>query len=244
MSRRAMKVSRVLTKNIRNSNQEMFDNYINRYGDTRLLKRLVNGRKVKPCGRECAEYGYLIAKEFNHASFENFTELMNDKEFVLSIASITPNPVEVDNYYYQYINEYIKKDALFRLQFLKAIYLNENVYKLDDINTIVTMCGLRKENKIILADEEFMEEFKQRIEASNYQDKLEYKCSGLDDKELHDYKVKANDLKVLFENMKQGLKEILKSFSCYVEKKEDDEQIKPVDDFWANYEPQPIRHMY
>ena len=41
------------------------------------------------------------------------------------------------------------KKTDFRLKFLKEVYLNENVYKLDDINLIVEWCGLVEENQII-----------------------------------------------------------------------------------------------
>ena len=114
-----------------------------------------------------------------------------------------------------------------RLKFLKQVYLNENVYKLKDINLIVEWCGLEEENKIILKDKTFKKELEKRMETVDYQDMIEYNCSGLDEKELHDYKVKANDFKVLCDNIKNGLKEILSTFDGE-EKKQDEPQ-----DFWA-----------
>ena len=198
-----------------------------RLGDKRLVNRILDGRKVKPCGRECWEYGEMIARSLNHGSFQNFHELMNDEEFILYIAGITPNPTECENYFYQYVNQFLIKKADFRLKFLKAVYLNENIYKLEDINLIVEWCGLEEENSEILNDKQFKALMQKRLDEIDYQDKVEYTCSGLDQKELHDYKVEANIMKVLCENMKKGLTEILNTFVG--EKKQDEEP----EDFWA-----------
>jgi len=216
-----------------------FEGYVNAYGTKRLINRIISGRKVMPCGRECWEFGFLIAAEMNHGSFMNFNELMNDADFLIAAAKITPNPVDCENYMYFWVNNYLKKNSTFKLQFLKSIYMNENVYKLEDINIIVESLGLIHENKILLADEEFMAEFKTRLEGLDYQTKIEYHCSGLDEKELHDYKVQSNNLKVICDNIRKGLTEILKTFVCYVEEKPVVEERE--DDFWANYEPRPIR---
>lgn len=241
MSNRAQKVDRASKRREKklNGRGSTFDGYISAYGDTRLINRIVNNRKLKPCGRECWEHGFMIARELNHGSFQNFDELMNDKFFLVEAAKITPNPVDCTNYMYFWVNNYLKKDTKFKLEFLKAIYLNENVYKLEDINTIVEACGFEHENKILLADEEFMSEFKKRLEETDYQSKIEYHCSGEDWEELHDYKVQANNLKVLCDNIRKGLTDILKTFACFVEDKKEEETV--VDDFWANYEPREIR---
>lgn len=183
-----------------------------------IEKRHKNAQKVS---------GLLIAKSCNHGSFVNFEQLMNDEEFILHIAGITPNPIICKNYFYQYVNTYLKNKADFRLKFLKAIYLNENVYKLEDLNEIISFCGLRRENAEILNDLEFKRVFEKRILDLNYQDKIEYHYSGDDEKELHKYKVEANDLKVLYKNMQDNLNKIL---NCFVgEKKEVEEH----EDFYA-----------
>lgn len=197
-----------------------------RLGSKRLINRLINGRKVMPCGRECWEYGLMIAEGLNHGSFMNFNELMNDEEFILHIAKITPNPTECENYFYQYVNPYLRRRKDFNVKFLKQVYLNDNVYKLKDINLIVEWAGLQKENEMILQDLEFKKLMELRLAQIDYREMTDYHCSGLDDKELHDYKVKANDAKVLCENVKNGLKEIIGAFAK--EKTEEEE----FDDFY------------
>ena len=125
-------------------------------------------------------------------------------------------------YFYDYINPYLKRNKEFRLKFLKAVYLNENVYTLEDVQTVVEYLEMQKENKILLADLEFRKLFERRLEDLDYREHLEYHCSGDDEKELHDFKVEANEMKILFENMRKGLTEILNTFTVG-EKKQDDE---------------------
>lgn len=225
--KRAQKVSHQATKRLENPSENFEHSISGRLGDRRMVNRILAGRRVKPCGRECREYGMMIAMNLNHSSFQNFDELMNDEEFVLQIVGITPNPTECENYFYQYVNPYLKKKADFRLKFLKEIYLNENVYKLDDINLIVEWCGFEKENEIIKNDMDFKARLQKRLEEIDYQNMIEYVCSGNDEKELHNYKVEANNMKVLCENIKKGLVEIINTFAG---KKIEDEEPK---DFWA-----------
>ena len=222
--KRAKKVDKRETRVLRDEGKETFEQYIDKFTDKRLFLRLVWGRSVKPCGRECREYGYLIANEFsNHTSFKNFPSLMDDKEFLLEIAKTSRNPATCPIYFYDYVNPYLKKDEDFRLKFLKQIYLNDNVYILDDMNTIVEYLGMQKENSRILADLEFRRLFEDRIKAlDNVQ--LDYHCSGEDEKELRKYKIKANELKVLIENKKKGLTEILNSFTVGEKKKVEEEE--------------------
>ncbi len=210
----AMKVNHVEQKFEKLALRNEFEDYIEKFTDIRLFLRLVHRRKINPCGRECREYGYLIANEFsNHSSFENFPELMNNEEFILEIARSSRNPAECPIYFYDYVNPYLKKKKDFRLKFLKQIYLNNNVYKLEDIKTIVEYLQMQKENEMILADLEFRKLFEQRLAELNYQEELDYHCSGLDEKELRKYKIKANELKVLYDNMKKGLEAILETFT-------------------------------
>jgi len=211
--KRAQKISHLAEKHIIDPS-ESFEHAINgRLGDKRLVNRILNGRKVKPCGRECRDFGLLIVHTFNHGSFENMHELMDDEEFILEAAKMSKNPRECDNYFYQYISNFLTRKSEFRLNFLKQVYLNENVYKLDDINWVVENCGLQKENKIILNDMQFKKLIEKRLNEVDYQNMVHYNCSGDDEKELHEYKVKANEMKVLCENIKIGLTEIYNSFA-------------------------------
>ena len=86
----------------------------------------------------------------NHSSLENFKELLDDEEFLLEAARISRNPAECSIFFYDYVNPHLKKNKDFRLKFLKSIYLNDNVFKLDDIETIVEYCEMQKENDVFL----------------------------------------------------------------------------------------------
>lgn len=129
----------------------------------RLLTRLAKGRRVKPCGRSCWEYGLIIAKSYNHGSFVNFPNLMDDKEFLIEAAKVTPKPTTIDNYFYMYINPYLKKDKNFKLEFLKAVYLNEQVYEWSVIKDVVEFCDLQYENEILLRDQKFKNEVEAKL---------------------------------------------------------------------------------
>jgi len=191
---------------------EEYAKYVEKHTDRRILARIINGRKINPCGKECREQGYLIAQSWHHSSFENFKELMDDEEFILSAAEITPNPVECGNYFYKYVNEYLKAKPKFRLKFLKQIYLNLNVYKLEDINLIIEELNLQNENETILNDNEFKKIIERKFDKTLKSIELKYHCSGSNKKELRKYKITANELKIKLENIKNGLTEIINSF--------------------------------
>lgn len=222
-SNNAMKVSHLEERYQRRAERFSYEDYVERYGDKRIFLRLVRREAVKPCGKESRLKGELIANQFNnHKSFKNFPNLMDDEEFLLNIAKTSINPAECEIYFYDYVNQYLKKNKEFRLKFLKAIYLNDNVYKLEDINSIVEYLQMEEENILILSDLEFRRKFEKRIkDLDNVQ--LEYHCSGEDEKELHGYKIKANELSVLVTNKKIGLKEILNSFTVGEKVEIDDE---------------------
>ena len=221
---KAMKVNHRETKKYKNPDEE-YSKYTEKYTDSRFFSRLINGRKIKPCGRGGREQGYLIAKNWHHSSFENFPELMNDEEFILSAAEITPNPVECGNYFYMYVNYYLKAKQEFRLKILKQVYLNLNVNRLEDINLIVEELKLNKENKIILSDIEFKKLIEKKFDKILKNMELKYHCSGLSKKELRKYKVTANDLKIKLENIKTGLTDIINSFT--VGEKIDEPNFEP-----------------
>ena len=146
-SKNAMKVSHVEERFQKKNNRFGYEDYVERYTDKRIFLRLVRKHAIKPCGKECWDKGALIANQFNnHQSFKNFPDLMNDEDFILSIAKTSINPAECEIYFYDYVNPYLKAKDDFKLKFLKAVYLNKNVYKLEDINTIVKYCGFEKEN--------------------------------------------------------------------------------------------------
>ena len=92
---------------------------------------------------------------------------------------------------------------------------------MEDINSIVEACGFAKENKVILNDISFKRKIEKRLNDLDYRTKVEYHCSGIDEDELHEYKVYANEVKVLFENMKEGLTKICGSFLCDEKSEED-----------------------
>lgn len=218
-SNNAMKVSHVEERYRKKSQRFCYDDYVERYTDKRIFLRLVRKMAVKPCGKESYLKGELIANQFNnHKSFKNFHELMNDEDFILRIARTSINPAECEIYFYDYVNPHLKAKAEFRLKFLKAIYLNENVYLLDDLNTIISYFQMERENDIILSNLEFRRLFEKRFEKLENQ-QLEYHCSGDDEKELRRYKIKANELKVLNENKKRGLTEIVNTFKVGEKKK-------------------------
>lgn len=151
INRRASKKHCEITS-VEDYGNERYEDYIEHYGERRLVQRILKGRMVKPCDRECWEYGKMIAETYNHISFKNFTELMDDKDFLIEIAKLTPKPTECANYFWLYVNPYLKKDKQFRLELLKAIYLNESVYELDVINTVVEFCGFEQENSQLVTD--------------------------------------------------------------------------------------------
>ena len=95
------------------------------------------------------------------------------------------------------------------------------------INLQVKKAILLQENEKILNDKEFKKVFEKRITDLNYQDKIEYHYSGNDEKELHKYKVEANDLKVLYKNMQDNLNKIL---SCFVG---EEKELEEPEDFYA-----------
>lgn len=220
----AQKVNHRETKKLDNPT-ENFIRHLATYGRESLLLKIVKGTRLKPCGMECTEFGLVIAESNNHSSFENFHELMGDTVFVLTAARLTPNPAECENYFYQYVDSHIKKRADFRLKFLKEIYLNDNIYKLEHIDYVVELCDLKKENEIILHDKEFKALIIKRLNDICFEEEREeYHCSGEDKKELHNYKVKANDVKIYCENLRNGLMEIIKSFKCKTDEEEHTEQ--------------------
>ena len=191
-----------------------FEIYVKNFGTDRLIKRLINKRCIKPCGKECWEYGKIIARTTNHQSFKNFKELMDDRDFLIEIARITPNPLNVENYFFNYIHPKIKCDKSFKYEFLKQIYLNEDVYTLKDLMIIVEAYGLTRQNYRILRNPEMKQEIKNRLKrigCDNYEkiykeDKSQIKFFGRLQKDINKRNL-----------MRDGLKDILETFECVEE---------------------------
>ncbi len=178
----------------------------------RLTKRLKDGRLLQPCDRECAEYGIFIAKTQDHASFQNFNELMNDSEFLLKIATLTPNPETVNNYFCKFINPYLMNNNDFRLKLLKALYLNDEVYTLQTINYIVETYGLEQENAKVLADNRFKKQIELKLNnLANPKDKS-FNLDGSNKKAMRKHKAARNDAQIKLEKMRNGLQDIINSF--------------------------------
>ncbi len=129
----------------------------------RINRNLRNGKVVKPCGHECREWGKMVITSSDHKSMFYAEILNDDEEFLLKMARIAPSPLECKNFFYYYINEYLKKNKEFRLKFLKALYLNENLYTKEDIEFFVETYGFQSENELITADESFYEEVKENF---------------------------------------------------------------------------------
>ena len=84
---------------------------------------------------------------------------------------------------------------------MKQVYLNLNVYKLEDINLIVNELDLKRENETILNDLDFKKIIEKKFDRILKKWEMKYHCSGADKKELHKYKIKANEIKILLENI-------------------------------------------
>lgn len=197
-------------------------NYTLTYGKGKegLLKKLNSGRKLMPCGKECEEFGFEIAKGTKHGSFENFKELMNNRYFLLEIAKITPNPCKCEDYFFNYINPYLKNNKNFRIDFLKQVYLNDDVYSVESVVKAVEICGLEKENEQLLKDDSFKKIIENRLESLAVPPVLQYNLSGKDAKAMHQHKIKQNEARVRWENQRKGLKEILATFASNKKKEE------------------------
>ncbi len=119
---------------------------------SRMNERLDHDCAVKPCGRECHDWGFKIIIRANHASMKNSKELVNDKEFLYRAAKITPAPNKCESFFYEYVNKYLKRNKEFRIQFLRSLFLNENVLTRNEIEWFVTTYGFEKEYEVLRQD--------------------------------------------------------------------------------------------
>lgn len=145
----------------------------------RINKRLEEGRAIKPCGRECHAWGDVIIRTTNHTSMVNSKELVNDMEYLIHAAEIAPNPGRCTNYFYIYVNKFLKRNSEFKLNFLKALYKNVNVLTRSSIEYFVQTFGFEEENEILTNDEEFKKEL-----IEHFKDIYEPEIAFIDEKQL------------------------------------------------------------
>lgn len=135
----------------------------------RVRKSIEAGRTIRCKSKSGRDLGLLIASMNDHTSFVNFPELMDDAEFILNAAKISPNPLEVNNYFVQYINENLMCNGAFRIELLRAIYANPNVYDYEDISSILTKLDLVEENNVLLKDVAFKAMIEEKLaESQNF----------------------------------------------------------------------------
>lgn len=171
----------------------VFDSYVENNGTDRIFNRLLmHDRCVKPCGKECWEYGKLIASTTNHKSFQNFNVLMDDMDFVIEIAKITPNPLYVENFYLDYVHPKIRYNKKFKYEFLKSLYQNPDIYKVKDIVMIAEIYEMEKQYRKIIKSAEV----KAIVESRLY---------GLDRENLSKHEANL---------VRDGLKELIQTFEC------------------------------
>ena len=140
---------------------------------------------------------------------------------ILHIATITPNPRECYDFFYNYVNEYLKKSPSFRLKFLKALFLNIHILTRRDIITFVEYYGFDEEYQILTRDEEFKNELKKAFaDVSSTPDYVRYDgiSWGSTRRKYSDYKI-ASDAKL-------RLKDLLSSFEEVKRIKISEEEIK------------------
>ncbi len=128
-------------------------------------KRIAKGRSTHPkYGLECHSWGDDVIKSQNHCSMMRSKELVDDEEYLCHAARITPNPRECSNFFYEYINEYLKKSKRFRINFLKGLFLNEHVLTRRDIVVFVNEYDFNEEYETLIKDVNFKEEVKQALQ--------------------------------------------------------------------------------
>ena len=248
-NRRAQKIrtiEQIIEENFRNAkkflSEEEFYDFLNNEksnnkGRTRLNRierNLRNGKTVKPCGRECHSWGNMIIVTSDHSSMKHSKSLINDREFLLNAGYKTASPRNCKNFFYSYINKYLKKDENFRLAFLRALYLNDNLFTNEDIMYFVETFHFEKENKILTKDYELFTAIKEKF--NEYFMSIPLKWENIDEKNAIRRYVKYNNkANSEYEERLTSLLSLFKDF-FKVEKKEksktskDNENILEDDD--------------
>lgn len=134
----------------------------NRTRGKRMNWRLNHDHIIKPGKIDPMSYklGFKIIDNMDHKSFgyKDYEGIMDDMEFLYLAARRTASPQDCPHFFYEYVNQYLKKNEKFRLEFLKNLYLNEHVLTKEDIIWFVETYGFEKENEIIIHDAEFKKE--------------------------------------------------------------------------------------
>lgn len=173
-----------------------------------IRRRLEAGRFIKPTDKSQVEVAEEIIKSGKHGSIKNFTNILNYEELLLDFAKISPNPLECSDYFYTFINDHLLDKRSFRVAFLRQVYLNENVYTRLDIEKIIEIYNLKKENAILLFDTDLKDQLKLRLANAQTFPKFDVKKYD-SDKEYRREKDKLVELNKLKE---AGLKEIVQKF--------------------------------
>ena len=178
----------------------------------RVSKRIEDGRAVKPCGKECHAWGDMIINSTNHISMINSEYLVDDEEYLLHAARITPNPRECSNFFYEFVNEYLKKNPKFRLNFLKSLFLNVHILTKRDILTFVNAYEFNEEYNLISKDEEFKKELKKAFaDVASAPDYVIYDGQSWSStrRKYSDYKI-ASDAKLRLKDLLSVFEEVKK----------------------------------
>ena len=189
-------------------------------GKSIIKRRLEAGRSIKPTDKYQVSVAEEIIKSGKHASIENFPNILNYEELLLDFAKISPNPLECSDYFYKFINDHIKKKKSFKIEFLRQIYLNENVYTLVDIEKIIKLYDLEKENDVLLFDTALRDLLKIRLDNAQTFPKFDVNKYE-SDKAYRREKEKLVELNKLKES---GLKAILEKFDAIQKTLEKDEE--------------------
>ena len=193
----------------------------------RIMPRIYNGTAIKPCNYDEKKLGRKIISQQYHISFKNFPNLMNDEAFVLELARTSLNPLDCFDYFYEFVDSYLKRKSSFRYAFVCALFLNDDIYKVNDLVKIVDCLGLEKEYQKAKTDSSLKQQVKDRIAKLEHHAFGKYTYSGDCPKELRKYKMSRNDEQILVNNQIDGVKEILRLFSCLTaeeQREKDDEE--------------------
>ena len=161
---------------------------------------------------ECHAWGDMIINSTNHISMINSEYLVDDEEYLLHAAKITPNPRECSNFFYEFVNEYLKKSPSFRMKFLKALFLNIHILTRRDILVFVDAYEFNEEYETLTKDEEFKKEIKQAFkDVTSAPDYVIYdgKSWGSTKRKYENYQV-ASDAKLRLKDLLSSFEEIKK----------------------------------
>lgn len=195
----------------------------------RIMTRIYNGAAIKPCGYDEKELGRKIISQQYHISFKNFPNLMNDEEYVLELAKTSLNPLECVDYFYEFVDNYLKKKSTFRYAFVCALFLNENIYKVKDLAKIIECLDLEKEFYQAKEDKVLKQQVKDRITKLEHYTYAKYTYGGDCPKELRKYKMTRNDEQVMVNNQIDGVNQIVRLFTCLTV---EEQKAKEEDENW------------